>query len=151
MAKKVPDGLPSRAAIIDELGEVERKFRLWSPGVNPHAARLAELRATVLGWYAGQPPGAEFVEEGKAYRLQVKPCQYRRDMTVGAQKTAFTAMDKKGIDPFLVFKSTQENIQKLLGEAFLEEIAPKKRTGPRTMSLVAKAGPAAAQLKKEAA
>lgn len=132
------------------MGEVERKFRLWSPGVNPHAARLAELRATVLAWYAKEAPGNSFVEEGKAYRLLVKPCQYRRNVTAAAQKAAFDAMDEKGLDPFMVFKATQEAIQKLLGEPYLEQIAPKARTGPRTMSLVAKAAPVSVKGKEAA-
>lgn len=72
-------------------------------------------------------------------------------MTVAAQTASFEAMRRKGMDPFLAFKATQESIQKILGEAFLEQIAPKKRTGPRTMSLVAKAAPEIGKPKEKAA
>lgn len=138
-------------AIIDELGEVERKFRLWTPGVNPHAARLAELRATVNAWYANELPEASFVVEGEQYRLQVKACEFRRDVTAEAQHQAFEATRKKGIDPFLIFKATQESIQRVLGEGFLNAIAPKKRTGPRKHVIVAKAAPEVMKPKEKAA
>lgn len=141
----------ARQAIIDELGEVERKFRLWTPGVNPHAARLAELRATVNSWYANEPPDSAFTVEGEQYRLQVKPCEFRRDVTAEAQSLAFEATKKKGLDPFLIFRATQESIQKVLGENFLNAIAPKKRTGPRKHLLVAKAAPEVMKPKEKAA
>jgi len=131
----------SRQQIIDELGEVERKFRLWKPAANPHAARLAELRATVTTWFQDKPPDASYVMEGSQYRLEVKPAQFRRDMTSAAQAAAFDAVKKMGVAPFSIFKATQESIAKILGEKWLDSIAPKKRTGPRTFSLVAKSAP----------
>jgi hypothetical protein len=131
----------SRQAIIDELGEVDRQFKLWTPGVNPHAARRAELHAIVCGWYGDAPPAESYVVEGRRYRLQIKACQFRREVTAAAQETAFEAVKKTGLAPFSIFRATQESIQKLLGEAFLDRIAPKKRTGPRTFELVPLAGP----------
>src|SRR4249919_3198076 len=104
----------SRQQIIDELGEVDRQFKLWTPGVNPHAARLAELHAIVAGWYKQSPPESSYVVEGKKYRLQVKPCQYRRAMTAAAQEAAFDAVKKTGTAPFTMFKATQDSIAKLL-------------------------------------
>jgi|SRR5215467_7887863 len=143
MPRKGPESTgTSRQTIVDELGEVERKFRLWAPPVNPHAARLSELRKIVAGWYAEESPEASFVLDGLQYRMQVKPCQFRREVSASAQGQAFDAVKKKGIDPFAIFRATQEAIQKVLGEPYLDSIAPKKRTGPRTFALVAKAAPA---------
>jgi hypothetical protein len=150
-----------RQAIIDELGEVERQFRLWTPGVNPHAARLAELNAIVDSWYKAFDPELSDVQESPRYRLEIKPCQFKRDLTPEAEAAAFLKLkrvkvqDGSGklvpLDLFSLFHLTQAIIVKYLGEAYLDEIAPQKRTGRRTYKLVPKAGPQLVKSKEKAA
>lgn len=150
-----------RQAIIDELGEVERQFRLWTPGVNPHAARLTELNAIVDSWYEKFDPELSDIQESARYRLEIKPCQYKRDLSPEAQAAAFARLkrvkvqDGSGklvpLDMLSLFHLTQAQIIKYLGEAYLDEIAPQKRTGRRTYKLVPKAGPQLVKSKEKAA
>jgi hypothetical protein len=128
--------------------------------VNPYAARLAELNAIVDGWYRKADPEATDVQEGARYRLEVKPCQFQRDLTPAAQAAAFQRLKRVKIqdgtgklvplDLLDLFKLTQAIIVKYLGQAYLDEIAPKERTGKRTYKLLAKAAPQIVG-KKEAA
>ena len=146
-AKPIED----RQAIIDELGEVDRQYRLWTPGVNPYAARLAELNAIINSWYEGFDRELSDVREGARYRLEVKPCQYKRVLSPEAEAAAFERLkqvkvqDGTGklvpLDPLSLFTLSQAMIVKYLGEAYLDEIAPKSRSGKRTYKLVAKAAP----------
>jgi hypothetical protein len=156
-----PDSVVTRQAIIDELGEVERQFKLWTPGVNPYASRLAELNAIVDGWYLEADPDSTDIQEGARYRLEVKPCQFKRELTAKAQAAAFARLKKVKIqdgsgrlvplDLLSLFKLTQATILKYLGEQFLDEIAPARRTGKRTYRLLPKAGPMLMKTGKEAA
>lgn len=142
----------SRQAIIDELGEVERQYRLWSPGVNPHKQRYDELNAIVDSWYRGADPESTDVQEGQRYRLEVKPCQFKRELTPQAQAAAFARLkrvkvqDGSGqmvpLDLLSLIKLTQVTIVKYLGEDYLDQIAPARRTGKRTYKLLPKAAPA---------
>ena len=100
-------------AVIDEYGEELRLARLWTPPVNPHLARVAELAAIIDGWYGDFPAEKPDTQEGVSYRLEVKPRQFERTITA-----------------------------EHLGEAFLDSIAPKQRTGRRTFEVIAKAAPA---------
>jgi len=136
-----------RQAIIDEFGEADRQARLWTPSVNPHLARRAELAAIIESWYASAPPETSETLDGRSYRLEVKPCQYQRKLTPVVFLEAFKRLKKLKLDPFAVFTATQEALRKYLGEPFLDEFAPKERTGRRTFDVVAKAAP---QLSKAA-
>ncbi len=139
-------------AVIDEYGEELRLARLWTPPVNPHLARVAELAAIIDGWYGDFPAEKPDTQEGVSYRLEVKPRQFERTITAEGWSKAFyrlrllKVLDAKGklqrFDPFTVFRTTQEVITKHLGEAFLDSIAPKQRTGRRTFEVIAKAAPA---------
>lgn len=144
----------ARQAILNEYGETDRLLRLWTPPVNPHAARRAELHAIIQSWYVSLPAAETASLDSKQYHLDVKPCQFQRDMGPAAQAKAFRAFQDLDViravkgksklvkfDPFEVFSTTQAAITSYLGEAFLDEIAPKQRTGQRTFSVVAKAAP----------
>lgn len=139
----------SRRAVVDELGEATRLENLWTPSVNPHSARRAELAAIVQGWYANAPAESTDTVDGKLYRLEVKACQFQRTLTPEVQSAAFKRFKLLEIDPFSVFQATQGAIQLHLGEGFLDKHAPKERTGRRAFSVIAKAAPAVA-LKKAA-
>lgn len=138
-----------RQAIVDEFGEVKRQADLWKPTVNPHLKRLSELSAIIQGWYEKHPADQADLFLGASYQLEVKPCQFERNLTVSAIRKAFDRFKKLKIfdsagkpakfDPFTVFSVTQAAIKDRLGEPFLDEIAPKQRTGRRTFSVVPRA------------
>jgi hypothetical protein len=132
----------NRRAVVDELGEVDRQERLWTPSVNPHTARRVELSAIIQGWYANSPADSPDTVEGKQYRLEVKPCQFERVLTPETQAAAFKRFKLLELDPFTVFRATQASIQLHLGEGFLDAHAPKVRTGRRAFTVIAKAAPA---------
>ncbi len=138
-----------RSAVIDEYGEKLRLAKLWTPSVNPHLVRLAELGAVIDGWYADFPAEQNDTQEGALYRLEVRPRQFERELSTDARATVFRSLKRHGVNPFTVFLVTQAEIMKHLGEAFLDSVAPKTRTGRRTFSVLAKAAPAVA-LKKAA-
>lgn len=150
----------TREAIVDLLGEADRKVRLWTPPLNPHQAELERLQAIVDGWYVKHPADKADLVQGKYYQLEVKPRQYQRDVSPAIQAIAFERMRElmvigpKGkpvpFDVFSVFSTTLAAMTKHLGEVWLDMVAPKKRTGRRDMKLVAKQAPAGCASKKAA-
>jgi hypothetical protein len=65
---------PSRAAIIDEYGELERAIAAFKPA----AQRKAELEKEIASWYEDGPAEAEFTAEGRLYRVLVSPKALKR-------------------------------------------------------------------------
>jgi hypothetical protein len=133
----------SRQAVIDAFGEADRQAKLWTPPVNPHLAKVAELQAIIESWY--KDSDAEFcgIEDGQRYRLEVSARRNQREMTSSVQRKAYEAISAlKGVDAFSVFEATQEAIKEHLGEAWLDRQAPHKRTGKRKYTVVGLSAPA---------
>jgi len=132
----------ARQAIVDEFGEVDRKVKLWTPAVNPHLQRRAELQAVIESWYTDYAAGLSDVQQGKLYQLEVSPKQWQQTLTAATQAKAFSLIKRaKLIDPFTIFTTTLAAIKSQLGQPFLDQNVPKDRSGRRTITVVAKAEP----------
>lgn len=57
----------SRESLIDEYGELDRKYRLWQP----YEKRYEALKAEIKGWYADAPAEVPQVAEGTLYRVNL--------------------------------------------------------------------------------
>ncbi len=127
----------SRAAIVDEYGELDRKIQEFKPTTK----RYEELKKTIQGWYADLPAEQSSVAEGKLYTVQVGARENRRKITNMLKVYRLIGMQK-----FLELCSISlEAIEKVIAPSRLEGIISSERTGPRTLRPVAKASPAVAQ------
>ena len=131
----------SRQAVVDAFGEADRQAKLWTPPVNPHLAERAKQLAIIDSWHTDSPADQAFVEEGKLYRLEVSPRQFQRPTGPRLFAEAYRRLKRLKIDPFEVLYATLDALKKHLGEPFLDEFAPKARTGRRSYTPVAKAAP----------
>jgi|GEM_PF-2675811 len=137
----------ARQAIVDEYGEVDRKVKLWTPTVNPHLQRRAELQAVIESWYEDYAPGLGGIQQGKQYQVEVSPQQWQQSLTAETQAKAFALIKRaKLIDPFTIFTTTLAALKSHLGQAFLDSHVPRNRTGRRTITVVAKAEPVLAKV-----
>jgi len=138
--------MAERRRLVDLYGETVRLASLWQPQVNPHLAKLEELETAIAGWYTDYPADQGDVVRGARYQLEVKAQQFQRTITPQARSKVFYKMRMvktvvagkiQRIDPFAFFTVTQDAIKKILGEAFLDQIAPRARTGRRVFDVVA--------------
>jgi transcriptional regulator GlxA family with amidase domain len=140
--------LAERQAAIDRYGEARRQYSLWSAPVNPHAAELAEAKAAIEALYVDHPADQRDLAEGLKYQLDVSERHFERELTPDAKQKAFYKFQRLRIiekgdkivrfPVFSVFSVTLDAIEKHLGEKYLDLIAPKHRTGPRTYKAIAK-------------
>ncbi len=140
-----------RRAVLNEFGDVQAKMLAWTPPANPHLVRFSELDAEIDSWGGSVDAEQPYSLETKRYTLEMTPRKRVRDMGPAAQEEAFRALEKIEVvvnhkvakfNPFDVFSTTIAAVTKHLGVAFLDKIAPQKRTGARTYTVTAKAVPA---------
>ena len=67
----------TRASVVDEYGELQRRLRLHQPD----ADRAAELREIIRGWYEDAGPDSTFTEVGRNYRLDIGRRSNQRKIT----------------------------------------------------------------------
>lgn len=129
----------SRAQVVDEYGEVERKMLLWKPPaapVNPHVARYVELQAEILSWQADLPADQGAIARGKAYLVQVSARGFKSIVTTAAKHLAFETIKAAGGDPFVHFDVTIADMRAQCGAEFVKTNIPKVQTGPRALTVV---------------
>ncbi len=66
--------------LVDEYVEVREKWKSWQPPVNPHAARFAELKVRILGWFEKEPADVAFIAEGKSFKLPISARERKRTL-----------------------------------------------------------------------
>lgn len=131
----------SREQIIDEFGEVDRQVL----GFKPTLARHKALQAQILGWYLDLPGDQTITAEGKLYTVQVGMRENKRTLT--NVKRAFRMIQKAiGLDDLLgLITLPLKAIDQHIAIADQRTIVKQERTGPRDLTVVAKAPVAAAQ------
>ena len=125
------------AELVDQLGEAERQFKLWTPQVNPHAARKAAILKELQARHTGLAAEKQQIHLGKSYQLEVTPCQIRRPITVAVKQMAWRALRELRIDPLQCFAITLTELRDQLGKEFVAEHVAEERTGPRDYKVTA--------------
>jgi hypothetical protein len=131
----------TRAQIVDEFGEIERKMLLWRPPatpVNPYADRHAELEAEIRSWHDDLAGELGAVVRGKLYQVAVSARGFRSTVSAAAKRAAFSLIEGAGkLDPFEFFDITIADMKAHCGAEFVKANIPKLQVGPRTLSVVA--------------
>lgn len=125
----------SRAAVIDEYGELDRRIQAFEPVRKRHES----LKAQIKSWYDNDPADFEATAEGQLYTVQVSARE--TESTVAMAK----AYRELGKERFLAACSiTIKALTEALGTAAALALIRKARTGSRRLKVVAKASPQAA-------
>lgn len=120
-----------RAAIIDEFGELQRRVDEF----RPVAERCTALARTIASWYADEPAGESFVEEGRYYSVQISPRTIKR--TVVNMPKLYALLGKA---KFLELATvTLAAIDKHVAAPLHAKIIRAEMTGERRVKAVAKA------------
>jgi hypothetical protein len=125
-----------RAAIIDEYGELKRQEAAFQPT----ADRLKYLRSVIAGWIPDTHPAEEGIEfHGLRYEVHATARANERRVANLAKILKFLGREKF----FSVCRVAVGALEEALGKAAAAPWFVSERTGPRTISAVAKASPAA--------
>lgn len=141
-----PTLVPTRPQQVDEFGELDRQVKAFAPKLKRHS----ELQGVIRSWYQAHPPDLSALADGTLYEVHVSECGEERSLSVAAKIKIFAILKKKRFVELVSITLKAVESAPELGEALLNKLATKERTGSRKLVVVAKA-PAAAVVKDKAA
>lgn len=132
MSRTIPlKAEPSRADIIDEFGELDRKVQEFAPTAKRHEA----LKSQIKTWFENHPADQELTEEGKLYTLQVGA--RAKERRIASLAKVFKAL---GANKFLGICSVGlKALEDALGKDKAAGYIVEDQSGSRRLKVVAKA------------
>lgn len=137
---------PEQRALVDEFGELDRKYRLAKPDLD----RYEKLKHVIKPWFSSLPGEQPATAEGNLYTLQVTACEVERT----PQKAVISRL--LGPKIFLEIadvtqKAVKAALEQLKKADQFSKCFSESRTGSRTLGAVAKSTPATPAASKKAA
>lgn len=120
------------AAIVDELGRIEKELAAEYSRLAPQQARAAELNAQVLGWYEKADASKDFIAEGVEFAYKVSARSLKT--TVNTKKVWLTL----GPAGFANVATIQLGLLKKAAGSKYKLCVSSARTGPRSLTAVEK-------------
>ena len=122
---------PEQRTLVDEFGELDRKYRLW----NPDLKRYEALKHIIKPWFRDLPGDQAATAQGTTYTLNVTPCEQE---STPEKKRIYRLLGPK------LFLEVAEITQKALKAALetlkktdqFDQCFTKPRTGSRILSAV---------------
>jgi hypothetical protein len=137
MKAKVAVISPSRADLVDEFGELDRRARV-SGGWKEQADRYEALKKVIKSWHDASPATAEAVELGKFWEVQVSGRAKER-------KVRSMMVVYKAIGSLAGFFSLCEiglgKLEEKLGKARVATMVSEEFTGSRRLTAVLRSAP----------
>jgi hypothetical protein len=127
-------------ALVDNYGEVDQRLELIESDRKILLAQKKKLSEPLLAAYAELPADETAIAEGERYRVTIGAKENRRRITdLGKIFKIF------GRDRFLelcdiALKKLEEGLAELKKSHLLPTLVVQERTGPRTLSAIAKSG-----------
>jgi hypothetical protein len=131
-----------RAAVIDELGELQREIAVFRPKLK----RAEELQKQVQSWYSSEAPDKSFEADGCRYRVQVGMRENPRRITdmmrvfLHLGKTKFVSLASIAL----------KDLEAVVDGNVIDTLLTEERSGPRSVVTVALIGAFALGKKKAA-
>jgi hypothetical protein len=128
---------PTRAAKIDEFGELDRQLSLLEP-------RYKVLAAEIRSWSTDQPAAEAVSFTGKSYTVQLTACAKKRSIfdTFKALQFLKRAVKEAGEELHQVVTIPFGVLDKYVPEALHAQCVSEERTGARLITAVPLAPPA---------
>jgi hypothetical protein len=123
-------GDKTKAKMVDEYGELDRRMQLWAPEV----ARYDTLKRAIKSWFDHVPADADGIVEGAVYRLHLSPRE--RERRVRSMRDLIAVI---GLEKFLELASVPIGaIEDNLGKTRAAALITEARTGSRRIKAVPK-------------
>lgn len=137
---QAPEALPpvklTNAQLADQIGELERRAKIWKPSTE----RLKDLKEELAS--RGKTPEESEFFEGEQYRVELKPAE--QVTTLPAPSTMHRICRAVHTDFYALVTVTQKALKEHPAGERILALATRARTGSRSVTAVAKNPPAAA-------
>lgn len=121
-------------ALVDEFGELDRKYRLAKPDLD----RYEKLKHVIKPWFSELPGDQAATAEGNLYTLQVTACEVER--TPDKRKIYRLVGPKLFLEiADVTQKAVKAALESLNKASEFAKLYSEARTGSRTLAAVAKA------------
>src|SRR5260370_16159717 len=123
----------TRAQIIDEFGELDRRMAEFAP----LSRRYKALQDQIRGWYEIHPAGAPATASGALYDVQIHPRSNERFFSLKAKARIFTKLGNTRT--IVLFSVTLKTVEEAFTKEKFDALVSSAPTRPRTPVAVFKA------------